>query len=86
MDVVPEDKIQVVNAWAGRMIAFGNIAGYFTGFLDLPLANLTQIRFLCIMAALVLTLCVSVTCFVAGEDVLGSVQSRYSLLLRDFEY
>lgn len=36
VDVAPSSQQDLANAWAGRMVGFGNVIGYYAGNLDLP--------------------------------------------------
>jgi hypothetical protein len=73
LDVPPLYQQETGNAWAGRMMHFGNVIGYFTGFLDLPevfpiLGN-TQLKILCIIDSIVFILSLLITCVSVKEIV-----------------
>jgi len=72
LDASPLEQQESANAWAGRMIGFGNVAGYFLGFQNLPqmmpaLGN-TQMKVLCVLAMFVFTFCVGVSCVTVKEE------------------
>ncbi|KAK9712889.1 hypothetical protein K7432_006832 [Basidiobolus ranarum] len=71
VDALPLSKQESGNAWAGRMIGFGNVFGYFMGFVDLvsifPFLGNTQLKVLCMLASLALFLTVGITSFCVKE-------------------
>ncbi|KAI5798819.1 major facilitator superfamily domain-containing protein [Geopyxis carbonaria] len=75
VDTLPRAEQQHGSAWASRMIAVGNIAGYFAGMIDLvgifgnTLGD-TQFKQLMVVSAFLLCLCVSITCFAVSERVM----------------
>ncbi|KAI9353779.1 hypothetical protein BDR26DRAFT_1002646 [Obelidium mucronatum] len=64
VDVAPDSQ-----HLASRAIAFGTVAGYFIGFIDLSLIGLplTQLQSLCFVCILVITASVSYTCLHVTE-------------------
>jgi solute carrier family 45 protein 1/2/4 len=72
VDVSPLESQNEANAWAGRMIGFGNVMGYFVGFLDLPrlvpLLGNTQLKCLCFITIGVLVATVAITCASSPEE------------------
>ncbi|CAG8718752.1 15968_t:CDS:2 [Cetraspora pellucida] len=83
LDIPPVYQQEAGNAWAGRMLHIGNIAGYFTGFLDLlvlfPFLGDSQLKVLCVIACIVFTLSLLYTCLNVREKVYEPVDddSRY---------
>lgn len=73
MDALPTLEQEDGNAWAGRMVGLGSVAGYFMGYADLvkifPFFGDTQLKVLCIFAILVLTTCNFITCYTVREKV-----------------
>jgi hypothetical protein len=71
VDYAPLQQQQLANAWGGRMIGFGNILGYFMGFLDLPLMfpflGSTQLKVLCILAIFWFSFTLGLTCLSVKE-------------------
>ncbi|CAG8566202.1 5287_t:CDS:2, partial [Funneliformis mosseae] len=71
LDIPSFSQQETGNAWAGRMMHVGNVAGYFTGFLDLtvlfPILGDTQLKVLCIIACIMLTLSLLITCLSVRE-------------------
>lgn len=71
VDCAPLSQQQLANAWGGRMIGFGNILGYFMGFLNLPLLfpflGETQLKVLCALATLWFSGTVLTTCITTHE-------------------
>lgn len=75
VDTLPIPQQQHGSAWASRMIAVGNIAGYFAGTVDLKAIFGTslgdsQFKQLMGLAAFWLLFCILVTCFCVDERVL----------------
>ncbi|CAG8463563.1 6417_t:CDS:2 [Ambispora leptoticha] len=73
VDISPLSQQEIGNAWAGRMIHVGNIAGYFTGFINLllwfPWLGDTQMKVLCSIAIFVLIASLIITCVSVTEKV-----------------
>ena len=71
VDFAPLSQQQLANAWGGRMIGFGNILGYFMGFLDLPalfpFLGPTQLKVLCVLAISWFSFTILLTCFAVKE-------------------
>ncbi|ORX94511.1 MFS general substrate transporter [Basidiobolus meristosporus CBS 931.73] len=71
VDVLPPSKQESGNAWAGRMIGFGNVFGYFMGSIDLvslfPFLGNTQLKVLCMVASLTLFFTIGVTSLCVKE-------------------
>ncbi|CAG8750037.1 32699_t:CDS:2, partial [Racocetra persica] len=82
LDIPPVYQQETGNAWAGRMLHIGNIAGYFTGFLDLlalfPFLGDSQLKVLCIVACIVFTLSLLYTCLNVKEKVYEPVDDDSS--------
>ncbi|TGZ82699.1 MFS general substrate transporter [Ascodesmis nigricans] len=77
VDTLPQSQQQHGSAWASRMIAVGNIAGYFAGMVDLvgifgKTFGDTQFKQLMVVSAVLLMICVGITCFSVTERVLIS--------------
>ncbi|KAG0125170.1 major facilitator superfamily domain-containing protein [Tuber indicum] len=75
VDTLPIPQQQHGSAWASRMIAVGNIAGYFAGTIDLmsifgATIGDTQFKQLMVLASISLVSCVLITCFSVEERVL----------------
>ncbi len=81
VDVAPLEQQQLANAWGGRMIGFGNILGYFMGFLDLPalfpFLGATQLKVLCVLAIAWFLLTLFITC-VSVKEIPYEAQSRHA--------
>ncbi|RKP25287.1 hypothetical protein SYNPS1DRAFT_15876, partial [Syncephalis pseudoplumigaleata] len=71
VDVLPGDKQEQGNAWAGGMIGVGSVGGYFFGMMDLvsafPYFGNTQMKVLCTFASMALFSAVSITCLTTHE-------------------
>ncbi|KAK9472204.1 major facilitator superfamily domain-containing protein [Dipodascopsis tothii] len=82
VDSVPRAKQELANAWAGRMVAGGHLAGYFLGFVDLvryfPYLGDTQLKVLCLISSVSLWVCIAVTCLCVQERVLVYTPSAAS--------
>ncbi|CAG8448017.1 11914_t:CDS:2 [Cetraspora pellucida] len=82
LDIPPVYQQEAGNAWAGRMLHIGNIAGYFTGFLDLlvlfPFLGDSQLKVLCVIACIVFTLSLLYTCLNVREKVYEPVDDDSS--------
>ncbi|SCZ94417.1 BZ3500_MvSof-1268-A1-R1_Chr12-2g03885 [Microbotryum saponariae] len=78
LDQSPRHQQNVANAWHGRMTHFANIFGYGAGYIDLGhWAALSwvgggQFRKLAVMACVVMTLCVAITCWTQVERISSS--------------
>ncbi|KAF8469638.1 hypothetical protein BDZ91DRAFT_720628 [Kalaharituber pfeilii] len=77
VDSLPAQQQQIGSAWASRMIAIGNLAGYFVGTLDLKSIfgtafGDTQIKQLCFLSFMTLLTTVSITSLSVAERVLVS--------------
>ncbi|CAN6669860.1 hypothetical protein TRVA0_042S00540 [Trichomonascus vanleenenianus] len=84
VDVLPPDKQEHGNGWAGRMIAVGHLLGYFTGYLDLVelfngFLGDTQLKSLVVVASFALVGCVLITCFSVEERVLTKSRPNHQL-------
>ncbi|OLL26965.1 General alpha-glucoside permease [Neolecta irregularis DAH-3] len=74
VDTLPQQKQHLGNAWAGKMMGFGQIIGCFMGYVKLTsflsfLGN-TQLKIICVLGALSLLSSVSITCYYVQERVL----------------
>ena len=72
VDCCPPGQQAQANAYAGCIISLGTVLGYASGFVSLPdvlpwLGD-TQFKGLCVVASLVLSLTVTVTCLVVMEE------------------
>ncbi|WVR04092.1 hypothetical protein IAU60_001091 [Kwoniella sp. DSM 27419] len=86
LDVTPGEQLATANAWHGRFNHVGNIVGFTMGFLNL--ANVPIIRFVgggqfrkvCIVALILLTITVWITCWTQEEkekeNIFGERRSR----------
>jgi solute carrier family 45 protein 1/2/4 len=77
VDTLPTSEQQAGSAWAGRMLGFGHVLGYFAGTLDMSkifgtLIGDTQFKQVCVLASVVIVFCVGTTCFCVEERVLLS--------------
>ncbi|KAI7883564.1 MFS general substrate transporter [Lichtheimia hyalospora FSU 10163] len=74
VDALPPSQQEDGTAWAGRMVGLGNVAGYFMGYADLvkafPFFGDTQLKVLCVIAAIVLALADAITCYTVSEKIL----------------
>ncbi|KAI9229419.1 MAG: sugar transporter [Piptocephalis tieghemiana] len=82
VDILPTEQQDDGNAWAGRMIGVGSVAGYLFGFVDLvkvfPWVGETQIKVFCAIAIVILVLTVAASCFVVTEVPLDPVELQHS--------
>ena len=71
VDNAPAHQQDQANAWASRIVGFGNILGYLTGYINLPalLPYLgdTQFKVLCAVSCILLVITVSVSCYSVPE-------------------
>lgn len=71
MDVAPPEHQNQANTWAGIMIGFGNILGYFMGFVNLPewfpFLGTTQMKALCMLATAWFSITLFITCMFINE-------------------
>ncbi|KDE02736.1 LOW QUALITY PROTEIN: Sucrose transporter [Microbotryum lychnidis-dioicae p1A1 Lamole] len=80
LDQSPRHQQNVANAWHGRMTHFANIFGYGAGYIDLGhWAALSwvgggQFRKLAVMACVIMTLCVAITCWTQVERISSELQ------------
>jgi solute carrier family 45 protein 1/2/4 len=73
VDKCPAHQQAEVSAWASRTTGVGNVLGYFFGFVPLrnifPFLHITQFSWLCVVASVVLSVTVAVTClFIKEQD------------------
>ncbi|CAD6576865.1 MAG: hypothetical protein TREMPRED_001789 [Tremellales sp. Tagirdzhanova-0007] len=88
LDVTPGEQLAAANAWHGRFNHLGNIVGFTMGYLnlnDVPIIRLVgggQFRKVCIVALLLMTITVWVTCWTQEEDerenIFGERRSKFS--------
>lgn len=77
VDTLPTPKQQLGSSWASRMVAVGQLIGYAAGAADLNnafggrLGN-TQFKSLVVVAAMMLSFTVGITCWAVSERVLIS--------------
>ncbi len=71
VDMTPLWQQNSANAWAGRMLGLGNLLGYFMGYINLPqyfgFLGSSQMKILCIVASMVICLCLGLTCVMVRE-------------------
>ncbi|KAJ3088840.1 hypothetical protein HK102_007812 [Quaeritorhiza haematococci] len=71
VDVAPIWQQEEANAWGGRMIGFGNVVGYFMGYINLPsifpFLGETQLKVLCVIAITWFIITVAITCVSVRE-------------------
>ncbi|KAL7419823.1 hypothetical protein Q5752_005739 [Cryptotrichosporon argae] len=86
LDITPGEQLATANAWHGRFNHVGNIVGFTLGFLnlaDFPLIRLVgggQFRKVCIVALVLLTLTVWITCWTQSEPERDNQFARRSTL------
>jgi solute carrier family 45 protein 1/2/4 len=93
VDAVPLNQQNEANIWASRMAAFGNVFGYFTGFVDLmklfqglatayPVLFGSQLKILCFVSSVFLVLTLIMACIATQEKVYvapeGTIGARQS--------
>ncbi|KAJ2724334.1 hypothetical protein GGI07_002013 [Coemansia sp. Benny D115] len=74
LDIAPLGQQGLANAYAGRMLSLGSVAGYLVGFLDLPEllpGGMSQMQALCLVAVGVFALTAVVTCVCVRERPLA---------------
>ncbi|KAI7822103.1 major facilitator superfamily domain-containing protein [Kickxella alabastrina] len=87
LDVAPLEQQGEVNAWAGRMLNLGGVAGYLVGFTDLARWGVgTQMQALCLVALAVFTVTTAVSCIGVQEKqadgASAAVESDWGSLAR----
>lgn len=74
VDTLPTSQQERGNAWAGRMLSFGSVVGFWVGNWDLPVLmpwlGRTQLQVLCVLSSLGLLAAHAITCFAVKERVL----------------
>ncbi|KAK8861283.1 hypothetical protein IAR55_002102 [Kwoniella newhampshirensis] len=89
LDITPGEQLASANAWHGRFNHVGNIVGFTMGFLNLshvPIIRLAgggQFRKVCIVALILLTITVWVTCWTQEETERESIFGERRSKLRD---
>lgn len=84
LDLVPSEQQTAANAYLARMTNIGNIVGYGFGYLNLSGWIVTrwiggsQFRKLCIVAIVVLIVCITVTCATNHEERLPKIKRNKS--------
>lgn len=72
VDSCPAHQQAIASAWASRLTNVGNIIGYLFGFIPvktlLPFLDITQFAWLCIVASVILSLTVYITCHFTKEQ------------------
>ncbi|KAG2216395.1 hypothetical protein INT45_012484 [Circinella minor] len=63
VDALPPSQQEDGTAWAGRMVGLGNVAAF-------PFLGDTQLKVLCVIAAIVLVLSDIITCYAVTEKIL----------------
>lgn len=79
VDTLPISKQQLGSAWASRMIGVGHLVGYAIGTMDLPsifgkALGDSQLKQLCLIAAVFFLLTVGITCYAVDERILVSAK------------
>lgn len=71
VDNCPARQQAEASAWASRITGFGNIVGYLFGFIPvhsiMPLIDMSQFAWLCIVASFILSATVGITCVLIHE-------------------
>jgi solute carrier family 45 protein 1/2/4 len=71
IDLAPTRQQSQASAWASRMLGFGNVMGYFVGFLNLvalfPGMGSTQLEVLYNVGLIVFISCIAWTCLFSWE-------------------
>lgn len=79
VDILPPSQQDTGNAWASRMIGFGNVVGYLMGFLDLvhvfPSIGSTHLQVLTTLASLSLAATVAITCYYVTETPINRLST-----------
>ncbi|OCF30813.1 solute carrier family 45, member 1/2/4 [Kwoniella heveanensis BCC8398] len=89
LDITPGEQLATANAWHGRFNHVGNIVGFTMGFLNLanvPVIRLVgggQFRKLCIVALILLTVTVWITCWTQEETEKESIFGERRSRIRD---
>nr|XP_019049930.1 solute carrier family 45, member 1/2/4 [Kwoniella bestiolae CBS 10118]OCF28860.1 solute carrier family 45, member 1/2/4 [Kwoniella bestiolae CBS 10118] len=89
LDVTPGEQLASANAWHGRFNHVGNIVGFTMGFLNLanvPIIRLVgggQFRKVCIVALILLTVTVWITCWTTEETEKESIFGERRSRIRD---
>ncbi|WVF66722.1 hypothetical protein IAT40_001464 [Kwoniella sp. CBS 6097] len=89
LDITPGEQLATANAWHGRFNHVGNIVGFTMGFLnlaDVPVIRLVgggQFRKLCIVALILLTVTVWITCWTQEETEKESIFGERRSRIRD---
>ena len=80
VDTLPSSQQERGNAWAGRMLSFGSVIGFWVGNWDLPALmpwfGRTQLQVLCVLTSLGLLAAHALTCVAVKERVLVAGSSR----------
>ena len=80
VDTLPSSQQERGNAWAGRMLSFGSVVGFWVGNWDLPALmpwfGRSQLQVLCVLTSLGLLAAHALTCFAVKERVLVAGPSR----------
>jgi len=80
VDTLPTSQQERGNAWAGRMLSFGSVLGFWVGNWDLPVLmpwfGRTQLQVLCVVTSLGLLAAHALTCFAVKERVLVAGSSH----------
>ena len=80
VDTLPSSQQERGNAWAGRMLSFGSVIGFWVGNWDLPALmpwfGRTQLQVLCVLTSLGSLAAHALTCFAVKERVLVAGPSR----------
>ncbi|WRT65410.1 uncharacterized protein IL334_002353 [Kwoniella shivajii] len=89
LDITPGEQLASANAWHGRFNHVGNIVGFTMGFLnlaDVPIIRLVgggQFRKVCIVALILLTITVWITCWTQEETEKESIFGERKSRIRD---
>jgi solute carrier family 45 protein 1/2/4 len=80
VDTLPTSQQERGNAWAGRMLSFGSVIGFWVGNWDLPALmpwfGRTQLQVLCVLTSLGLLGAHAITCVAVRERVLVAGSPR----------
>jgi len=87
VDTLPTTQQQIGSAWAGRMLGFGHLMGYFIGTLDLlkllgTSLGGTQFKQVCVIASCLLLSSVAVTSWCVQERIIHSTERAHDSWFR----
>ncbi|KAG8893608.1 hypothetical protein FRB99_001850 [Tulasnella sp. 403] len=80
IDIMPSEKQEEVNAWAGRVGAFGHVIGFFVGQVDLvpyfPFLGNTQLQVASVLSGIILFITQGITIYCVREAPLSDQQNN----------